>query len=141
MIALIRIRGMVKIPEEMENTLSKRLLLQRKFACIVIEPTKENWGMIKKVENLVAYGEISDETLKKLIEVRGQIIDKNKAKVSAETVVKGLNEKKKLQDFNLKPFFRLHPPRGGLKSSKDHFPAGILGHHGNEINKLIERML
>jgi len=139
--AIIRIRGMVKIPEEMENTLSNRLLLRRKFACVVIEDTKENHGMIKKIENLVAYGDISDETLKKLIEVRGQIIDKKKAKPSADSVVKGLKDNKKLQEFNLKPFFRLHPPRGGLKSSKDHFPAGILGNHGNEINKLIERML
>ena len=47
---------------------------------------------------------------------------------------------KRLSDFGIKPFFRLHPPRGGIKS-KLHFPKGVLGDHGDKINLLIERML
>ena len=51
------------------------------------------------------------------------------------------NHQKKLKEIGLKPFFRLHPPRGGLKSSKKQFPRGVLGNHKQEINKLIEKML
>ena len=39
-------------------------------------------------------------------------------------------------------YFALHPPIGGLrKSSRLAWPRGVLGYHGKEINKLLERML
>lgn len=117
MIAIIRISGRVNIEKGVKETLD-RLRLRRKFICVVLEnPTKEQIGMIKKVKDFTAYGEISQETYKKLIEKRGK-------KVKGE----------------LKPFFRLHPPRGGIKS-KEHFPKGVLGNHREKINDLIERML
>jgi hypothetical protein len=40
----------------------------------------------------------------------------------------------------LKGFFRLHPPRKGIKS-KLQYPKGVLGDNKESINKLIERML
>ncbi|KKL95423.1 hypothetical protein LCGC14_1854700, partial [marine sediment metagenome] len=42
--------------------------------------------------------------------------------------------------LNLKPFFRLHPPRKGIKS-KLHFPKGVLGDNKEKINDLVLRML
>jgi len=117
MIAIIRIKGMIGLKKEVVETLN-RLRLRRKYVCVLIEPTKENMGMIKRLKDFVAYGEISGETKKELISKRG----------------------KKDKDGKLKPFFRLHPPRGGLKT-KFHFPKGVLGNNGKEINKLIERML
>jgi len=51
-----------------------------------------------------------------------------------------LKERGKKVDGELKPFFRLHPPRGGLKNSKEPFPKGVLGYN-KEINELVERML
>jgi len=118
MIAVIRIKGMVKINKKIEETLF-RLRLRRKYACVVLKETKENLGMVKKVKDFVAYGEIDDATYKKLVEKRGKKID-----------------------GKLKPFFRLHPPRRGIESKK-HFGVGkgVLGNHGKEINKLIMRML
>ena len=112
MIAVIRIKGQVKLRKDVVETFD-RLKLRKKYSCRVLEPTKENMGMIKKVENQVAFGEISDETYKKLVEKR----------------------KTKIKDF-----FRLHPPRGGIKT-KVHFPKGVLGNHKEKINELIERML
>ena len=47
---------------------------------------------------------------------------------------------KKNTKGKLKPFFRLHPPRKGIKSKK-HYPKGVLGNHGKKINELLERML
>ena len=76
--------------------------------------------MIESLRNFIAYGEIDEATYKKLKETRGQKDTKGK----------------------LKPFFRLHPPRGGIESKK-HFGVGkgVLGNHGKEISKLLEKML
>ncbi len=117
MIAVIRIAGQVGLKASVKETLH-RLKLRKKYSCIVLEnPTKEQEGMIRKIRDFVAYGEISDEAYKKLVEARG-----------------GKN----------KNFFRLHPPRGGIDSKK-HFSEkkgkGVLGNNGKEINKLIARML
>lgn len=112
MIGVIRIHGRVNLNKHVVETLD-RLRLRRKYSCIVLEPTKENMGMIQKVRNQVAYGEISEDTLKKL------------------------NEKRKTKIEN---FFRLHPPRKGI-NAKLHFPKGVLGNNKEKINELIERML
>jgi len=83
-------------------------------------PTKEQIGMIKRLRDFVAYGEIDESVYKKLVDARGQ----------------------KDQDGKLKPFFRLHPARGGIDTKK-HFGVkkGVLGDHGKDLNKLLERML
>lgn len=115
MIAIIRIKGQVGLRREIKETFN-RLGLKKKYSCVVLEkPKKEELGMIKKVRNFVAFGEINDETFKKLVEARGK---------------------------KSKKFFRLHPPRGGIESKK-HFGVGkgVLGNNKTEINKLIERML
>jgi len=114
MICIIRISGDVGLNRDIKETFN-RLKLRRKYSCIVIEPTKENLGMLKKVRNFVAFGEISKETYAKL------------------------NNKRKTK---IKNFFRLHPPRGGIDSKK-HFGVkkGVLGDNGEGINKLVERML
>jgi len=118
MICVIRIHGQVKLRKPIVETLY-RLRLRRKYSCIVIhKPSKEQLGMIKKVRDFVAFGEINDETYKKLVKARG----------------------KKDKNGKLKPFFRLHPARGGIKT-KLHFPKGVLGNNKNKINELILRML
>jgi len=140
MIAVIRIAGQVKIKKEIEETLS-RLRMRRKYVCILInEKDKVKIGMLKKVRYYVAYGEIEKPILIRLIEKRGKRIDKKEIK-EPEKIAEEILGGKKLKDLGLKPFFRLHPPRKGLKSSKKQFPRGVLGDHKQEINKLIERML
>lgn len=116
-IAVIRIKGQVGLNSDVKETLH-RLRIRRKYACVVFEnPSDVHKGMIKSVRNFVAYGEMSDATYKKLVDARG----------------------KKDSEGNLKPFFRLHPPRGGAKT-KVHYPKGILGEN-KEMDKLVERML
>ena len=137
MIAVIRISGMVKNPKVINATLDK-LRLRRKYSCVIVKETKEIMGMIKKVRNDVAYGTINEETLKELIEKRGQLLDKTK-KIDEGKIAKEILEKEKSED--IKPFFRLHPARGGIKSSKMHFPKGVLGNHKEHINDLIRRMI
>lgn len=120
MIAIIRIKGQVGLKKEIVETLH-RLRLRRKFSCIVFEkPNEIQLGMIKKVRDFVAYGEISEEVYKELVKKRG-IKDK---------------------EGKLKPFFRLHPPRKGIESKK-HFGVGkgVLGDNKEKINELLLRML
>lgn len=117
MICIIRISGRVGLDIKVNETLD-RLRLRKKYVCVVIEPTKENMGMVKRVKDFVAYGEIDDEMYKELKEKRG----------------------KKDSEGKLKPFFRLHPPRKGI-NSRVHFPKGVLGNNGEKINDLVRRML
>ncbi|SRR3989344_194163 len=138
MICIIRIRGDVKIDKKIKDTFEK-LRLRRKYSCVVLNPSKEQIGMIKKLENFVAFGNINKEVLEKLIDARGQKINKSK-KIDSKKVIEDLEKGKRYEDLGLKPFFRLHPPRGGIKS-KIHFPRGVLGNHGEKINELVLRML
>ena len=147
MIAIIRIAGQVEIRKKIEETLS-RLKLKRKYSCIIIdEKDKVKVGMLKKVYPYVAFGEIDKQTLIRLIEKRGQTIkkagakEKMKTKIDAKRIADEIEKGEKPEDSGIKGFFRLHSPRGGLKSSKKFFPRGVLGNHKKEINKLIEKML
>ncbi|MAG79172.1 50S ribosomal protein L30 [Candidatus Pacearchaeota archaeon] len=138
MIAIIRICGRIGLEKDIIETLN-RLRLRKKYACVIIKPTKENLGMIKKLRNFVAYGEINKDLFEKLVEKRGQIINKS-GKIDSKKVIEELEKGEKYEELNLKPFFRLHPPRKGIKS-KLHFPKGVLGDNKEKINELIKRML
>ena len=139
MISIIRIKGQVKIRGEVKETLF-RMGLRKKFSCVLIdEKNKVQIGMLNKIRDFVAFGEIDKPTLIRLIEKRAQPLENKK--INAEKTASEILAGKKLKDLGIKPYFRLHPPRGGLKSSKKKFPKGILGNHKQEINKLIERML
>ncbi|MGV8152082.1 MAG: uL30 family ribosomal protein [Candidatus Nanoarchaeia archaeon] len=136
-IVIIRIHGEVKVKEPINEALN-RLRLLRKYTATIVQPAKENNGMIEKVKHYIAYGEIDKETLVKLLEARGVRKDKKDfdAEKTADEIIKG----KSLKETELKPFFRLHPPRGGIKS-KLIYPKGVLGNNKENINKLILRML
>jgi len=149
LIAVVRIDGEVKVKPEIASTLF-RLRLRKKYSCVLINSENKGFmGMLWKVRHAVAYGPMDNETLVKLLNARGQRIaslssedNKNSknAKINYEEAAKGLIAGKDLEDFGLKPFFRLHPPRKGIKS-KLQYPKGVLGNNKNDINKLIERML
>jgi len=140
MICAIRIKGDVGLKKDVRETLN-RLRLRRKYSCVVLNEKKEQVGMIKKMKDFVAYGNINNKTFVKLIETRGKVIDKKK-KIDAKKVVEELIKGKKYEELNLKPFFRLHPPRKGIDSKK-HFGVkkGVLGNNKEKINELVGRML
>ncbi len=138
MIITIRISGLVEIPKEVQEALY-RLRLRRKYTAILLKETPENENLLKKLRNFVAYGKVDSETLSLLIEKRGQSIGNKKFEVGK--IVENL-DKKSLTELGIKPFFRLHPPRGGI-DSKVHYPIrkGVLGDNKKEINDLVRRML
>jgi len=139
MILVIRIAGMVKKPNKIDESLH-RLRLRRKYSAVLLEDSDETKKILKNIRDYVAFGKINNEMLEKLVELRGQPIDKNK-KVNVMKVVSGIG-KKKYEELDIKPFFRLHPPRKGIESKK-HFGVGkgVLGDNKEKINELLGRML
>ncbi|RMF05953.1 50S ribosomal protein L30 [Candidatus Woesearchaeota archaeon] len=120
-VAVIRIRGPVNVRGEVEDTL-KMLHLHRKNYCSVFPDSPSVRGMLRKVKDYVTFGVISEETYSLLKEKRGE----------------------KDKEGNLKPFFRLSPPRGGFERKGIKVPfklGGALGDRGDKIKELIERML
>lgn len=138
MILVIRISGQVEITEKIEKTLHD-LRLRRKYAAVLLNETPLNLKLLLHLRNYIAYGRISEDNLKKLIKLRGQPL-KKETKIDADKIAGQLGSKK-LDELGLKPFFRLHPPRGGIES-KNHFGVrkGVLGDNKESINKLVERM-
>lgn len=138
MILLIRIAGAASQKRHVEETL-RRLNMHRKLAATLIDSKDEvRMGMLKASVEFVAYGEISDELMTKLIVKRGQTLTgKPISEKEAGKVVQDI----KNGEWKIKKFFRLHPPRGGFKkSTKVNYPKGVLGEN-KEIAKLLERML
>ena len=66
MFAIIRIRGPIKVNTDIENTM-KLLNLTRVNHCVIYPEDKYVKGMLHKLRNMVTYGEISKETLKKML--------------------------------------------------------------------------
>jgi len=152
-LALIRLRSGIRAKGEVRDTLSM-LRLHRINHLVIVDDSPSYRGMIQKVKDYITWGEIDKETLAKLLRKRGKLIGNRpitdeyvKEKLGmtidefAEKVVAG---EMRLTDLpNVKPVFRLHPPRGGLKGSKKRSfkEGGALGYRGERINELIERML
>ena len=93
------------------------------------------------MRNHVAYGDIDKETLSFLLQKRA--LPKNSSKkINVEKLLDEI-EKKDISSLDIKPFFRLHPPRGGIDSKK-HFGTSrkaVLGDNKEKINPLVRRML
>ena len=115
MFAVVKIRGGVGLKPVVRTTL-ELLGLKRNHTVAITGTSDDFKGMIHKIKDYVAWGEVSKDTLKKLEELKAEG-DKVKR-------------------------YRLHPPRGGFRrTTKRPRPDGELGYRGAEINKLIERMI
>lgn len=166
--AVVRIRGVVNTPRDVESTLDY-LRLRRKFVMTLVVARPEVEGMLRKVQNWVTWGEIDADTLAQVLAKRGRIVGDKPLTLEhlrkygwqsyeelALAYVSGEIDKiacpkrgawprkdgKVLCIPYLKPFFRLHPPIGGFKDTKRGFSeGGDLGYRGPEINDLILRMI
>ena len=151
--AVIRVRGTVNIKPDIKHTL-KLLRLTRTNHCVLIEENKVMKGMLQVIKDYVTWGEIEKEKLLKLIISRGKLKgDKRvtdeyiKSATSIDNIDK-LSESIYKNKFNykdipdIKPLFRLNPPKNGYEGIKKSFKnKGALGYRGKEINKLIEKMI
>jgi large subunit ribosomal protein L30 len=151
-IAIIQIRGTVNTHPDVRKTL-ELLRLKQKHACVVVDDTAVNMGMIKRVKDYVTYGNIDESLYKTMLDKRGELLGKEKLseskKVDSSKIAKEFFESKlKLRDFEekyqVKPFFRLHPPAGGFERKGIKMPyakGGVLGDRKEDIKDLIEKML
>ncbi len=139
MILVIRISGDVDLDEDVKETLY-RLRLRRKYVAVILKPSAVNLKILKKMRNHVAYGSIDKGTLKELVDKRSIPVNKSK-KIDTIKVIEELEKTQRAKE--IKPFFRLHPPRGGIDSKK-HFGVSkkaVLGDNREKINDLVRRML
>lgn len=136
-LAIVRIRGVTGLIHGIELTL-KNLRLYRKNYCVIVPGTKNYIGMIKKINDYAAWGEIDDDTYNMLIEKR-----KEEYK-GEENEEKGSNKFIIVDGTKIKKVFRLNSPRKGYgrKGVKTSFKdGGALGYRGDKINDLIKRMI
>lgn len=115
-LAVVLVRGMVKVAKPVKDTLAM-LNLHRKNSCVLLEDNPVNKGMLAKVKDFVTWGRIDEETLKELAEKRGK---------------EGRKQ------------FHLNPPRKGFgrKGVKVAFKVGgALGDRGEKMDDLVKRMI
>ncbi len=129
LVAVIRIRGRVNVRSNIRETMT-RLNLRFVNNCILVKANDTYFGMLKKCESYVAFGEIDQETLSRLF---------TKKQISTDP-------KQVFEDnYNmteLKTVFKLHPPKHGFRSTKLSFKqGGSLGYMGGNINQLLKRMI
>lgn len=141
MYAVIRLRGSVNLSVEKKDTLEK-LRLKAVNNCVIVPKNPTFDGMLKKVKDCITWGEVKDDVLNKLILKRGRLqgdkkLDEKKTKEVSAKILKDNSTK----NVEIKKIFRLSPASKGLKSIKSNFPKGDLGNRGDEINKLLERMI
>ena len=151
--AIVQLRGEVNQNEGVRDTLGMLNLHRVNHATLVPE-TDTYGGMVTKVNDWVAHGEPSVETVELLLETRGEPgtgdADIDDAWVAEHTDYDGVAslaealvaEETTLQNAGLAPTLRLHPPRGGHDGIK-HSAAegGQLGSHTTaEIDELLEAM-
>jgi large subunit ribosomal protein L30 len=131
LIAAVRVRGTVNVRGNITETL-KRLNLKRVNNCALIKVTDSYRGMINKCNGYIAYGEINEDVL-------GKMLKKADLKVAAKDLIDGKVDVKTLAD---QMPFRLHPPRHGYGGTKLGFnQGGVLGYQGEKINRLLIRMV
>jgi len=150
--AIVQLRGEVNINRDIRDTLEMLNLGRVNHATFVPEePTYT--GMITKVNDFVAHGEPSAETVALLLERRAETADgsdvddewvaEHTEYGSVEELAGALvDEETTLTESGLSPTLRLHPPRGGHKGLKQPVATGgQLGVHDTEaLDSLLEAM-
>jgi large subunit ribosomal protein L30 len=151
--ALVQLRGEIDQSAAVEDTLDMLNLGRVNHATLVPE-TDTYVGMITKVNDWVAHGEPSAETVALVLRRRGEPAEGD-ADVDDEYVADRTDyddvdalaealvaEETTLQDQGLSPTLRLHPPRGGHDGIKQPVTTGgQLGvHETADIDTLLEAM-
>jgi large subunit ribosomal protein L30 len=151
--ALVQLRGEVDMSQDIQDTLGMLNVHSVNHATFVPE-TETYSGMVTKVNDYVAHGEPSVETVALLIERRGEPLEGD-ADVDDEWIADNtdyddvdalaqaiVDEETTLKAEGLAPTLRLHPPRGGHDGIKHPTKeGGQLGKHSTEaIDDLLEAM-
>ncbi len=152
MYAAVRLRGGVKTRKTIKDTLAM-MRLDRINHCVILPETPNYQGMIRKAKDFIAWGSIDAETLAQMLENRGKLeggeklteeyLTKNTEFKTFLDLAKAICDgKTQITDIpKMKPVFRMHPARKGLKGTKRNtLEGGDLGFHGNEMKELLNKM-
>ena len=155
-ILAVRIRGTATDNPDVRRTM-EILKMESTFRARLLENSPSNLGMLRTAKNLVAWGQVNPDVMEALLQKRGERdgnkkLDEEFAKVFfrkeniadlAKSIVAGEIGVKDLWLAGVKPRFRLHPPRGGFKRStrRAATDGGELGYRGEDINRLVKRMI
>ena len=148
---VIRIRGIVNIPNWADKTL-ENLNLRKKFNATLVTENNQTLGMLRKVKDIVAWKSVDEFLIKELLEKRGRKKGFHPLKNSnlpsnyksiddlANAIHRNNISLSELED--LKPWFSLNPPKGGFKrkTKTQYTQKGILGEN-NELIDLVRRMI
>jgi large subunit ribosomal protein L30 len=149
----VRIRGMSDISQEIKDTMTMLRLTRNCHATLLDNRPAYN-GMLRKSKDYLTWGEVSQENVALLLKKRGKLVgdkeltdeyakelDFTSLDDLAEAIFKVEVEFSSLPD--IKPVFRLRPPKKGFKGKvKRSFAAGgEAGYRGDEINELLKRMV
>lgn len=154
-VALVRVRGSTHVKPHIVDALKTMGLTRKNHATLMIKDDSSK-GVISKVNDYVAWGEVDAKTIESLIRSRGRIsgvkplteeyVRENSGYNGIADLAKAISEgKATLKDVKgLKRVFRLNPPlkgfeRGGIK--KPYTLGGALGYRANKMNELISRMI
>ena len=153
-LAVVRIRGRAKVPERRVFAF-KTLNLTRTNHATLIAETASSIGALRELKDYITWGEVSKNAIISLLKERAEL--KSGTKLTEENVKEklGYDSIEKLAEAvytteiklnkiqNLKPVFRLHPPKHGLKGKriKSFSAGGETGYRGEAINNLLERMI
>jgi len=151
--AVIRVRGTVNVKPNIKMTM-RLLRLNRTNHCVLVQENPVSKGMLQIIKDYTTWGEINKETLSKLISSRGMLVgdkpvtDEYLKSATSYSSIEKLSEAildntVKYKDIpEVKPLFRLNPPKKGYRTVKRSFVnRGSLGYRKEKINALIERML
>jgi len=151
--AAVRIRGIVNVKPDIKRTL-QLFRLTRSNHCVLLEENASIKGMLQIAKDYITWGEIDREVLSKLMDTRGKLegnVDITEDYVKSATPYNNfeklsqaiMDNKFKYKDIsNVKPIFRLNPPKKGYEGIKRSFVnKGALGYRGKDINRLLERMI
>ncbi|MBI2175884.1 uL30 family ribosomal protein [Candidatus Woesearchaeota archaeon] len=130
-IAVIRLRGRTGLQGDVAATLHM-LNIRRVNHCAIVPDSPDVVGMLKKAKDYITWGYVDSDTLKLLLEKRG------------EPALAGGRNFVAVNGKNYKPYFRLSPAKGGLGSRgvKASFTnAGALGDRKDKVNELLRRMI
>lgn len=134
LLAVIRVRGTVKVRQSIAETLN-RLRLKRVNNLVIVTANPGYKGMVDKSKDFVTFGEIDEKTLLRLFARKG-------IQAKPEDVKSLLGGEKTVKDLGIEMPIRMHPPKHGYEGVKYGYnQGGSLGNRGAEINELIARML
>lgn len=141
MIAVVMIRGMLNTNRDIKDTL-KMLRLRKVNHCVIIPNTPSYKGMLQKALPWITWGEITEDSLEKLVAKRARMPGNKKLDEKAIKEITGAIMKDgQMNMLPIDPVFRLSPPSRGYRHIRLPYPRGDAGYRGDKINELLKRMI